>query len=282
MRRVYTAERADARYWDRQWQEADVSESLAFFTSGLDYHRALLDRHLPRSGLVADVGCGLARVALHYRRAGYRTIGIDVALGVLRMVKSFETSVPVVVSRAESLPVRRHSLAAYVGLGVFEYDERGPEPMLSEACEALAPGGLLYLTVPYVNLWRTLTRRWPDGACSPVSATPPPGLRFHLHVFKASEILGAVERTGFEIVEHRPVSVLWGLRAAFGRRDRVTRRESASRYPQRRRRVALLEALRAAFIQEQPRDPISLIVLSVLKPLFANSYLVVARKRTQS
>src|SRR5947209_231495 len=176
---------------------------------------------------------------------------------------------------------RMRRLRSGAGAGPLCAPRSRCSPLRAEAFRGLAPAGVLYLTVPYRNLWRRIIGGWPGGLCLPSGALPAPGFRFQHHVFEGNEIVAAVRAAGFEPAIGRPVSILWGLKSAL----RLTSREagggpSARVAPGRDTRGLLSTAvLRDALVRETPRGPFFGLLLAALRPLVANSYLLIARKR---
>src|SRR5256886_15045183 len=74
---------------------------------------------------------------------------------------------PLGVMELRALAVRDGALAGYISLGVVEHDAGGPDAILAEACRVLAPGGVLLVSVPYVNGVRR--------PCGPPDPPPEPG-----------------------------------------------------------------------------------------------------------
>jgi SAM-dependent methyltransferase len=185
------------------WSDDDAelpalaAAALRFLATDKDYHRPLLDRWLPERGTIAEVGCGLGRVANFCDRPGRRAIGLDLDLVALKAARMLQGT-PYVCADALVLPFADGVLAAHVGLGIVEFDPDGGSAALREAHRVLRPGGLLYLTVAFRNLQRRRTGR----------------VRWHgydLRSYTREDVERLLTDTGFALRLIRPSSLAWGL-----------------------------------------------------------------------
>jgi SAM-dependent methyltransferase len=216
-------------------------DTYRYLESGLDYHRRFLDRSIPGRGLVADVGCGLGRVANLFADGSRRTIGFDTDVAALAAAQSLGRT-SFVCANAFGLPLRDRSLAAFVGLGIIEFDPAGGRSLVAEATRLLEPGGVLYLSAPFRNVQRRRSGRaeW----------------RGHdLKAFTVAEVEQLL-KPDFEVVLIRPSSLAWGI-GPFRPAARLLRR---------------------ALVQEDDRALSYRLLFPVLRN-FANSLLIIARRR---
>ena len=229
----------------------DIEAGLRFIASGLDYHRRLLDRWLPDTGVVGDIGCGQGRVAVFYDRPGRRVIGVDSDPTIVAAANRHGHG-NFVVASAFALPFADHSLAAYVGLGIIaearddttpDLDPLAPARCLAEASRVVAASGILYISVPFRNLPRRL------GASASWNEQLIPS-------FSAGSIRDLVLDAGFEALVLRESSLAWGLGPL--------------------RRAASLA--RMALVREDEAAQSYRILFPVLRH-FANSLVVIARRR---
>lgn len=181
--------------------ESPVEETLRFINSGLDYHKRILDKWLPESGLIGDIGCGWGRIALHYSTASRRFIGIDKDPAIISAVSGHGRHF--CVGDAFSLPLADESLDGYVGIGIVDLDPEGPEHCLREAWRVLRPGGFIYISVAYRNFPRThgleAIFRGAAWRGSPI------------RVYSEEESTAVLHQCGFKVKLVRPSSLAWGL-----------------------------------------------------------------------
>jgi SAM-dependent methyltransferase len=126
--------------------------------------RGVLQRHLPKDGLILDAGCGTAKWPIYLRSAGYRCVGVEISPDAWRMAREMDEGLPLVGADTRRMPLRTASIDAVLSLGVVEHDEAGPLENLRELRRVLKPGRLLVLAVPFNNLFRRLVvnhfQRW--------------------------------------------------------------------------------------------------------------------------
>src|ERR1700756_3924556 len=66
--------------------------------------RALAIAAISPGARLLDVGCGTGRWIRRYTELGFSPVGVDATLGMLRIACSHQTSVPLAVGLAQSLP----------------------------------------------------------------------------------------------------------------------------------------------------------------------------------
>lgn len=176
-------------------ESTEARRSHMRFAEGLDYHRQFLDRHLP-DGLIGDVGCGYGRIAAYYESPKRRFVSVDNDTQLIETLAELLPDHDFRVGDAIALPLEALSLDAYIGLGIFELDGARGMRAFDEANRVLKPGGLLYVTVPYLNVPRRLglKARWRGDELPSFSAT------------EMAKLLN-----GFDILIARPSSIAHGL-----------------------------------------------------------------------
>lgn len=134
-------------------------------------HRTLLDRWLPASGTIAEVGCGTAFASGFYRSSRRHFIALDLDSAMLRQVKRAYPEVDVAACDSRALPLANASLDAFVGIGIFELDGARGALGMREAARVLKPGGLLYASITFTNAIRSLgfAPRWRGNTITTLS-----------------------------------------------------------------------------------------------------------------
>jgi hypothetical protein len=106
------------------------------------------------------------------------------------------------------MPFPDGALHGHISIGVVEHREAGPHGFLAEFHRTLAPGGVLLLTVPWVNYYRRLSAQRIRKAQTMLRTS---GVPFYQYAFEEVEIRAFLEETGFELVRFYPYSPARGL-----------------------------------------------------------------------
>ena len=106
-----------------------------------------------------DAGCGFGKWVIYLKQRGYDIVGIDNSELAVAKLKDFDESLQVELGDILYIHYPDNSFDAYVSMGVVEHFEDGPTPALKEAYRLLKPGGLIFVSVPTVNVIRKLVRR---------------------------------------------------------------------------------------------------------------------------
>lgn len=132
----------DARYYELARQHVRASAA-----QGNEY--AFLDRHLPSSGKILEVGCGEGSNIAVLARPGRRFFGCDLsalAISIARREGSDDAR-RLVVGDAGATPFARGAFDAAFAVSVVEHLP-DPERVLDEMAAVLAPGGRLIVVSP--------------------------------------------------------------------------------------------------------------------------------------
>ena len=150
--------------------------------------RQCMLRHLEQNDLVYDIGCGASPFAdfIGSIPASYVGIDADYAFYGLGAVD--------VVGVAGALPLTDASADALLSCQVLEH-LADPEAAMKEMHRVLKPGGLLFISFPFLY---------------PLHAAPHDYFRYTLHGFAAM-----CRRHGFEIVEEHEQSGFWFVTSYF-------------------------------------------------------------------
>ena len=143
------------KYWDQNWHSMSIESAVSFCEA--DPIRAVLDEYLPRRGKILEAGCGLGQWVVYYRRKGYLIEGVDYAEETIKRILEYDGKLPVKIADVRWLPYPDDYFDAYYSGGVIEHFEEGPYVVLQEAARVLKNGGILIISVPYMNLMRQLS-----------------------------------------------------------------------------------------------------------------------------
>jgi SAM-dependent methyltransferase len=144
--------------WDRMWTTRTIEQEL----EACDIEsppRELFLSYLPRNGKIVDAGCGFGKWVIYLKRQGYDIVGIDNDRLVITKLKDFDASLQVELGNILHTHYPDNSFDAYISMGVVEHFEDGPASALREAYRVLKAKGLIFVSVPTVNVIRKLVRQ---------------------------------------------------------------------------------------------------------------------------
>jgi ubiquinone/menaquinone biosynthesis C-methylase UbiE len=188
---------ADVDHWEAQWSALDLDDRPA--ASG----------HLPRQlrttvlarvrppARVLEAGCGPAHFTLALHARGFRAVGLDWGAATLDRVRARHPDVELHEGDVRASPFPDRSFDAVYSPGVCEHFPEGPDAVLADAFRVLRPGGLAFVSTPFLNALRR--RRWEARRAGEGD--------FYQYVFPAGTLTKALERVGFEGVTTHPYAV---------------------------------------------------------------------------
>lgn len=200
---------AGREFWSEHWGHHPVAELLAIARRSPP--TTLIMPALPKAGPILEAGCGTGQYVLLLRERGWQVAGADWVVEPLVACRRVAPA-PLAAMKLEELAVRNGTLAGYISLGAVEHDERGPDAILAEARRALAPGGVLVLSVPYINGVRRLASPWIRQRNRALQRR---GGKFYQFVFTRGELCAALARHGFSLTSSAPYDPTRLLRKAL-------------------------------------------------------------------
>lgn len=208
---AYYSVAAREAFWTEHWGGHSVEELLV--VARRSPLTPLITGALPAEGVILEAGCGLGQYVLLLRERGWRVAGVDWSLEALAACRRVAAA-PLAVMELRTLAVCDGALAGYVSLGVVEHDAQGPDAILAEARRVLAPGGVLVVSVPYVNGARRLAAPWIRRRNRALAGR---GGEFYQYAFSRAELMATLARHGFSVRSAHPYDPARLLRQALRR-----------------------------------------------------------------
>lgn len=144
--------------WDKMWTTRTIEQELEACNIESP-PRELFLSHLPKEGKIVDAGCGFGKRVIYLKQQGYDIVGIDNSELALAKLKDFDQSLQVELGDILDIHYPDNFFDPYISMGVVEHFEDGPDSALKEAYRVLKPNGLIFVSVPTVNIVRKLIRR---------------------------------------------------------------------------------------------------------------------------
>jgi SAM-dependent methyltransferase len=224
---AYYSQAATEQFWSEHWRGESLEALIRVAeTSSLT---DLILRALPPTGAqVLEAGCGLGQYVLLLQQRGYRAVGTDWSCEALRACRTAAPAALLGVMDLRTLSFRSEAFTAYISLGVVEHDPDGPDAILQDAWRVLEPGGVLIISVPYVNAVRRLGSWWIRRRHDDLRRR---GGRFYQFVLTRKEGQAFIERNGFRVTSATPYDPSRILRIAIRRLRRRLSRPPRSSSP---------------------------------------------------
>ena len=303
--------KSQEKVWNEKWIFAEIKREI--YEAENSPVIEILKKFLPPSGKILDAGCGLGGYLIWLKNNGYDAYGIDFSKDAISKLKMYDTSLKVKVANCENLPFPDDYFDVYISLGVMEHIEQGCEKFLKEAHRVLKKGGILLISVPYVNLYRGIkdfiifkiikkkfyfintlegdkhiifyNKKFPKKLTN----------NFFQYYFTSKEIKNVVKKGGFEKIYMVPYSILPGLleiemlkkfynKLILSRKKDFSESESKkskAKQKKKKKREFLLLPLKRIYrliSWEKPENLIERISLRLFRILFGHMIFIGGRK----
>lgn len=202
----------EAAFWTEKWSGSDLPQQFKNTEHSREWRE--IKRRVRPGSLILEAGCGLGQWVLFLERQGYKTTGLDISLETIKRLQQAFPANNWQYGDVRSLPFSSHSFEAVLSWGVIEHFEEGPQQVLEEFRRVLVPGGLLFVTVPYLCWRRRLQLRGKADNLDDFSEAD--SRAFYQYVLSASELESCVESAGLEVQSTVPVATLDGARRILG------------------------------------------------------------------
>lgn len=136
-------------YWDKTWNRFLKFHGMIAPSAKLVQH---LFNHVPRNGLILDLGCGEGRNSLYLSQVGYNIVGIDLSYKAARVMRNnfFEEELKgsVITGDARNLPFANESVDGVLAHHIFDHlNSEGFLSSFNEAFRVLKSNGVMLLTM---------------------------------------------------------------------------------------------------------------------------------------
>ncbi|HEX8616722.1 MAG TPA: class I SAM-dependent methyltransferase [Thermoanaerobaculia bacterium] len=210
---VWTGWAATHDHWQSNWTQQDIARMIAGTRSDFEV-LPVLRREIPAGARVLEAGCGLGQWVIVLRELGIKAFGVDYVADALR-TSVRHRSAPSVVTCGDinRLPFADGTFEAITSFGVVEHFWRGPAALIAEMVRVLAPGGTMFLSVPYFNALRKMTLARAPQSVYDADEEP---AAFYQFAFERQEIAEAVEKAGLVITDSFGVGPVKGWKDEIG------------------------------------------------------------------
>lgn len=173
--------------WDLHWSTQSTDSLINQLRINPLYWNLL--SLVKKKDKILEAGCGFGQWVISLKRQGFNILGIDIAANTIQMLKKNYPDLKVYIADVEDLPFKDKSFNVYLSFGVIEHFRDGPQKVLREARRVLKKDGLLYLTVPYLNIPRFVKYKLLEN----------PKGEFYQYLYSKGDIIKLIEKAGFKI-----------------------------------------------------------------------------------
>ena len=193
-RMLYYQQAADRFFWEDIWLKDVTPDYYKPFLAGQLYNfETMFKRHLPKDGRILEAGCGTAQLVVALNSNGYNCVGLDYAINAMQKARQIVGALQLIYGDLTAVGISDNAFDAIISLGVVEHRFEGPEIFLQEKLRILKSGGVLMISVPYVNplrQWRADRGAYQDDVS---------GLDFYQYAFSRDEFCEILKSVGYEI-----------------------------------------------------------------------------------
>lgn len=212
----------DVDSWTENWNAVD-SILISSKNAEKNYLSYFFRKYFPKyPQKILEGGCGTGKYVIAYRNLGYDITGVDFSGKTIKRIKDeMGVDFPVYEADITALPFGDGYFDCYFSGGVMEHFESGPDIPLKEARRVIKKGGLLLVTVPYINLIRRFYLTIFEGKlkkgyfvkkvnrCQEENEVYP-GYKFCEYIFDVNSLRPYFKNNGFSIEATYPADFLWG------------------------------------------------------------------------
>jgi SAM-dependent methyltransferase len=199
------------KFWTERWNEREPAGLPSNISEREEYkiiHPYL--KRLPSGIRVLDAGCGMGEWTVFLNSEGMHTVGMDISARTISRLRSIFPKQEFVHGDVRRTGFDDASFDACISWGVFEHFENGLGDCIKEAHRILKRGGLLFVSVPFLN-WRHILR---DGFLEKGRDKlygKAQGHRFYQWRLTRPELCRELEMRGFRVIQMTPIHKAQGV-----------------------------------------------------------------------
>jgi SAM-dependent methyltransferase len=195
-RLIYLDEKATPEFWDQHWKAEGKPPQRNRRDDVVTESR----KYLSAGSRILEGGCGRGDKVKAMADAGFNAIGVDFAEQSVSEAKLHFPGLDIRLGDVRALEFPEHTFDGYWSFGVIEHFWNGYGGILAEAARVLKPGGMLFLTAPWLSPYRRRKVRAGGYLSMEFSSEPP---TFYQFALSRGEVCAALGRHGFQLVRWR-------------------------------------------------------------------------------
>ena len=114
---------------------------------------------MPPRSRILEGGCGRGQIVNVLKHQGYNPVGVDFAEKTVWKVNEAVPELDIRLGDVRNLPFEDNEFDGYISAGVIEHFWEGFDSILAEMGRVIKPGGLLFISFPYMSPIRKLKAR---------------------------------------------------------------------------------------------------------------------------
>lgn len=194
----------------------------------------IIFKFFTQSDKLLESGCGLGRYVKFLQDRGYRIIGLEYFYASIKLTGQIWPDLKIIQGDCTNSPFADNYFDGVLSFGVIEHQVDGPGAALADILRVLRPGGTAIISVPCFNSirqikkkiwWKEITqaprallaciikrKKYPLNRIKPYKyAVFPTYGDFFEYRMTVEEFANEVKHTGFEIIDHHPLSEIDGV-----------------------------------------------------------------------
>lgn len=195
---------SESASWTRLWDSLKPSseKQLQSFAATTQWRE--ISKFCQPGWSVLEAGCGLGGWVRFLKNQGLQPTGLDYSEETVARLKTEFPELTWTSGDIRDIPLKNDSFEMLVSWGVIEHQLEGPAKSLEEFLRVLKPGGIAFITVPWLSPWRQRhgLRSGGDNR-SKLKGEP----AFHQYYFDTQELTEYVTDAGFQIIKTCPSAI---------------------------------------------------------------------------